>query len=409
MIDNEIQIRKGLPGYIKIVVLITVACFLGIVAFAGITIYGIKSDETASYTEPDTDSAQEDTQPVVQLRSDATGLKVSTSDVSDIVTSVMPAVVSINCTVTYTSYDFWGDAQTYKGTSGGTGFFVSQSKERLFIATNNHVVDGADSIEITMADGASATAEVVGTAPDYDLAVISVALNDLSDETLKSIRIATLGDSDDIAVGSMSIAIGNALGYGQSTTVGYISALNRTLTVDSVDYTLIQTDAAINPGNSGGPLLNIYGQVIGINSVKFASSDVEGMGYAIPISLAIPVINDLVTYETIPEDQIGYLGIVGKDVSQTYAASFNMPVGVYVYKIESDSPARTAGLHEGDIITAINGRSVSTEAGLENRLSHIRAGETIELSVNTLLNGEYVERTVSVTLAKQPKKEKNYR
>ena len=200
----------------------------------------------------------------------------------------------------------------------------------------------------------------------------------------------------------MAIAIGNALGYGQTTTVGYISALDREVTTEGVTNTLLQTDTAINPGNSGGPLINAFGQVIGINSVKYADTSVEGMGYAIPISTAIPIINDLIDDVTLKASEIGYLGIEGKDVSESYSVGFGMPVGVYVYSIAEGSPAASSELRVGDIITAINGRTVKTMSELKNRISRIRAGETVELTVYTIKGGSYNEHTVSVKLATRP-------
>ncbi|MBQ3911984.1 MAG: trypsin-like peptidase domain-containing protein [Lachnospiraceae bacterium] len=329
-------------------------------------------------------------------------LSLSTNDVSAVVETMTPAVVAINCKITYTQESFWGMPQTYSGTASGTGFFVSQSSDKLYIATNNHVVADAQEITVTLCNEKVVPAETVGTDPSYDLAVISVNLSDLSEDDLAAVRIASLGDSDTITVGSMSIAIGNALGYGQSTTVGYISALNREVTVEGNTNSLIQTDTAINPGNSGGPLLNVHGQVIGINSVKYSDTSVEGMGYAIPINTAIPIINDLIDDVTLDASEIGYLGIEGKDVTESYSTGFGMPVGVYVFSIAPNSPAAASELREGDIITAINGRKVSTMEDLKNRISKIRAGETAELTVQTIRAGRYEEHTVTVTLAKRP-------
>ena len=334
--------------------------------------------------------------------SQAGTLSLSTSDVSAVSEALTPAVVAINCTGTYTQENMWGIPMTYQGTSSGTGFFVSQSSSKLYITTNNHVVDGTDTISVTLCNGSSISAEIVGTDKDYDLAVISINISDLSSEDLNTIRIASLGNSDDVTVGEMSIAIGNALGYGQSTTVGYISALNREVTTEGTTNSLIQTDTAINPGNSGGPLINVYGQVIGINSVKYADTSVEGMGYAIPINTAIPIINDLIEDVTLADSEIGYLGIEGKDVSESYSKGFGMPIGIYVFSIAENSPAASSELREGDIITAINGRSVKTMAELKNRISRIRAGETIELTVYTIKNGTYSEHTVTVTLSRRP-------
>ncbi len=329
-------------------------------------------------------------------------LSLSTSDVSAITECMTPAIVEINCRTIYTQTDFFGRQRQYEGSSSGTGFFVSQSSSKLFIATNNHVVDGASSITVTMASGSTVNADIVGTDSGYDLAVISINLGDLKSEDLNTIRIASLGDSDDVEVGDLSVAIGNALGYGISTTVGYISALDREVTVENATNKYIQTDTAINPGNSGGPLINAYGQVIGITSVKVASTNVEGIGYAIPITTAIPIINDLITEVTLDESEMGYLGIEGKDITEAYSTGFGMPMGVYVFNIVENSPAATSNLRQGDIITAINGRNVTTMTDLRNRISRIRAGETVELTVYTIRNGAYEEHTVTVTLAHRP-------
>lgn len=393
---------------IRILLLLSIAVIIGFAGCTGYRIYRMVHEDqkhSGIIEAPVRDEAETkdiaDAEPT-SLPFDSIN-KVTTADISSVVDCVMPSVVSISCTTRYTYYSFFGFPEEYEGTSEGTGFFVSQNSSKLYIATNNHVVAEADTLSVTMCDGSEAPAEVVGTDSQYDLAVISVNIDDLSDDTLKTIRIASIGDSDDISVGSMSVAIGNALGYGQTTTVGYISALNRDVTVDGITKALVQTDAAINPGNSGGPLLNLYGQVIGINSVKYASSEVEGMGYAIPINDAVPIINDLIGYVTLAEHEMGYIGIEGKDISQNYALSFNMPLGVYVYSIVEDSPAADSELCVGDIITAINERKITTMEQLSNRISHIRAGSTVTLTVETLINGTYVEHDITLVLANRPR------
>ncbi len=333
-------------------------------------------------------------------------IKVSTSDYSGLVDAVMPAVVKIECETTVDYMTFFGTTETYKSKSGGTGFFVTQDRSKIYIATNNHVVENADSIKITLNNSTEVLAETVGTDKYYDLAVISINRSDLSEKDFDAIRIANLGSSDssNLSVGSVAIAIGNALGYGQSTTVGYISALNRTVTIEGNTKELIQTDAAINPGNSGGPLLNTYGQVIGINSVKYASSEVEGIGYAIPIDEAVPVINDLISSETLQESEMGYLGIKGKDISESYSEGFKMPIGVYISEIEENSAASESDLKPGDIITKVNGRSVKTMAELVERLNRIRAGEPVKITACTLIGGSYVPREITIILKNRPSK-----
>ena len=402
--------KKAGKIILRIMLIVALAIIVGFGGSIGYQVYRAKSAE-----EPSTvigspvineiggsDRGYDVLTPTAVPDSQISPLSLSTNDVSAVVECMTPAVVAINCKITYTQESFWGMPQTYSGTASGTGFFVSQSSDKLYIATNNHVVADAQEITVTLCNESVIPAEIVGTDPSYDLAVISLNISDLSDEDLSAIKIASLGDSDSVTVGSMSIAIGNALGYGQSTTVGYISALDREVTVEGNTNTLIQTDTAINPGNSGGPLLNVHGQVIGINSVKYADTSVEGMGYAIPINTAIPIINELIEDVTLDPSEAGYLGIEGKDVTESYATGFGMPVGVYVFAIAPDSPAASSQLREGDIITAINGRKVTTMEDLRNRISKIRAGETVELTVYTIAAGKYNEHTVTVTLSSRP-------
>lgn len=327
---------------------------------------------------------------------------VTVMDVSSVVENVMPAIVAINSSSTLTQYDFFGRAYNNEVSGSGSGIIIGQSNSEILIVTNNHVVDGATAIEIVFDDETKAVATLKGAEASSDLAVVSVNINDLSDETKKNIKIATLGNSDDVKTGEMAIAIGNALGYGQSVTVGYISALNREVTVDNVTLNLLQTDAAINPGNSGGALLNANGEVIGINSVKYTDTDVEGIGYAIPISDAIPIINELMNREELDETESGYLGITGQDIDETASKTFNMPEGLLVSTVSEGSPADTAGLNRGDIITGVNGKTITGMSDLRTFLSYTRAESTVELTVSVLENGEYVEKTLEVTLGYRP-------
>jgi serine protease Do len=323
------------------------------------------------------------------------------SDVSGIVDEVMPSIVAINATVTTTASDFFGRAYSQDAQSSGSGIIIGQNASTLLIVTNNHVIDGATSVEITFADKKTATAEVKGADSNADIAVLSVKMKDLSADTIKAIKVATLGDSSKVEAGDMAIAIGNALGYGQSVTVGYISAVNREVELENNKMTLLQTDAAINPGNSGGALLNTEGQVIGINSVKYASTEVEGMGYAIPISDAIPMINQLMNREAVSAGEQGYLGIAEnqvQDVTEDISQSYNMPVGIYVNEVVKSSPAAKAGLEAGDIITGIDDFSVKTVDDLKNVLSYKKAGEEVSLKVQKKENGAYVEKSLQVTL-----------
>jgi len=322
-------------------------------------------------------------------------------DVSDVVEAVMPSIVAVNGTVIQQYSNFFGQSQSYETSSSGSGIIVGQNDTELLIATNNHVVDSATSLEVVFIDNITVSAVVKGTDSDSDLAVIAVMLADIPADTLAQIKIATLGDSDNLKVGQGAIAIGNALGYGQSVTVGYISAINREVTVDNVTRNLIQTDAAINPGNSGGALINIYGEVIGINAAKYTSTDVEGMGYAIPISNAQEILSDLMNKTTkiaVDTDQQGFLGIQGQNIDEQMAASYGMPKGVYVYQILENSPADHSDLMAKDVITKFDGEKVTTMSDIQELLTYYEGGASIHLTVQRLVDGQYVEVDVEITL-----------
>ena len=319
-------------------------------------------------------------------------------DVSTVVENAMPFIVSIRSEVVQMSQDIFGRGREQVAVGAGSGIIIGQSSKELLLVTNEHVISDARKITVTFDDGSEHDAALKGSDVNSDLAVLSIKLAELSKETKAHIRIASLGNSDNLQTGAMTIAIGNALGYGQSTTVGYISATERTITVNNVERILIQTDAAINPGNSGGALLNVRGEVIGINSVKYASEEVEGIGYAIPISEAIPIINDLMSREELTEKEAGFLGIQGQTVTSSYSLRFGIPVGVYINAVESGSPAAEAGLKNGDIIVKINGRSVSTTDELQTILDYTRAGSSITVTVSTVSGREYVEVDYPVTL-----------
>jgi serine protease Do len=327
-----------------------------------------------------------------------------TSDVSSVVENVMPSIVAINSVVTNVSSDFFGREYSEDVAGSGSGIIIGQNDTEILIATNNHVIANAKSVEIVFADNTKATAMVKGAAANSDLAVVSVNINDLSDDTISQIKIATLGDSNSLKLGEMAIAIGNALGYGQSITVGYVSALDREVTIDGITLKVLQTDAAINPGNSGGALLNAKGEVIGINSVKYVDDSVESIGYAIPISDAIPIINQLMNRTTLAENEKAYLGIKGKDVTDAYAQGFGMPIGVYVGDISKGSPAEKAGIVVGDIIVSINDIAIETMADLQEVLSYTKAGTTGNVVVKSLTDGQYVEKTINVTFGSVPAK-----
>lgn len=329
------------------------------------------------------------------------------TDVSDIVKEVMPSIVAITNVSIAEYQSFWGGRQTYEVPSCGSGIIVSQSDKYLYVVTNNHVVEGANSLTVTFNDESTVSAEVRGTDPSTDLAVIQIDLASIEEETRTNIKVATLGDSDALLVGEASIAIGNALGYGQSVTTGCISALNREVTVSdsasSTNYTaeLIQTDAAINPGNSGGALLNAAGEVVGINSVKYSDTDVEGIGYAIPINTASPIIEDLITKEKVDASDSAFLGIAGVDVTDDVANTYHMPTGIHVAQVTEGSAAEQAGILVGDIITAFDGKKITSMEELSTRMQYYKAGEEVEVTLKRASDGVYEEQTVTVKLGKK--------
>ena len=329
-----------------------------------------------------------------------------TSDVSGIVEQAMPSIVSITNMSIQEVQNFFGQTQEQESESLGSGIIIQQSDTELLIATNNHVVEGADTLTVTFVDEENVEANIKGTDPSKDLAIVAVPLESIKDSTMETIAIATLGDSNEVQVGEPAIAIGNALGYGQSVTTGIISATNRQIDMDGFDSELIQTDAAINPGNSGGALLNANGAVIGINTAKINSSVAEGMGYAIPISDASEVLTNLMNRETrerVSDEARGYLGITGQDVSSDIGEAYNMPTGVYISEVTKGSGAEQAGLSRGSIITGMEGVTIDSMETLRDQLSYYAVGETVELTVQVPASGgEYEEQTVSVTLGANP-------
>ena len=329
-----------------------------------------------------------------------------TSDVSDIVEKVMPSVVSITNMSVSEVQSFFGGTQLQESESAGSGIIVGQNDNELLIVTNNHVVEGSDTLTVSFIDEQSVGANIKGTQPTKDLAVVAVPLSDIPEETSEKIAVATLGNSDELKVGEPAIAIGNALGYGQSVTSGIVSAKDRDIKMEGFDSTLIQTNAAINPGNSGGPLLNANGEVIGINTVKLNQEAVEGMGYAIPISDAGEEITNLMNRETrvkIDEKDRGYLGIQGVDVTSDSSKMYNMPIGVYVSKLIEGGGAEKAGITKGSIITKFGGASIEGMQSLQEQLQYYKKGETVEVTLMIpQKNGEYAEETASVELGKRP-------
>lgn len=328
------------------------------------------------------------------------------SDVSQVVENTMPSVVSITgmYKVEEDYFGFGGFGGFYpesESEGSGSGIIVGQNDTELLVATNNHVVEDATSLSVQFIDDTTAEAVVKGTNADVDLAVIAIALDDIPAETRNSIKVATLGDSEELKVGEPVIAIGNALGYGQSVTTGVVSATNREYTMEENTAFLIQTDAAINPGNSGGALLNSIGEVVGINSCKIGGSTIEGMGYAIPISTAKPIIEELMTKTTrtkVDETQKGYLGIVGISVTDDVQQAYGMPEGVYVTQVLENTAAANAGLVKGDIIVSFDGEDISTMEELTSLLECYEKGSTVEIKVMQGSPTGYQEKTLTVTL-----------
>ena len=322
--------------------------------------------------------------------------------VTELAKNNLPCVVSITNTSVKQLRDMWGNGiREYEDVSRGSGIIIGQTDEELLIATNAHVVNGADSITVGFIDSEIYDATVKGEDTEIDLAVIGVKMSDIKDETLKEIKVAVIGDSDALQVGEQVVAIGNAVGYGQSVTTGIVSALERDIPDDDSETYYIQTDAAINPGNSGGALINMKGEVIGINTAKIMSTYVEGMGYAIPMNTANPTIEALMNRKSrdkVDEDKAGYLGISGVSVDAQTSKMYGIPEGIYLQEVIKDSPAEDAGLLKGDIIKKFDNVSVSTIADLRSKLDYYEAGEKVDVTFCRQEDGEYVDKTVTVTL-----------
>lgn len=336
---------------------------------------------------------------------------VVTSDVSDVVEEVMPSIVSITSMSVEEVQGFFGGTYQKKSAGAGTGIIIGENDSELLIVTNNHVVENSDTLTVTFIDETSVEANIKGAGADYDVAVIAVPAGSIQPETLGALKVATLGDSTELKVGEPAIAIGNALGYGQSVTTGVISALDRSVaatdsrtgqTIEN-SVNLIQTDAAINEGNSGGALVNVNGEVVGINSAKLIGDNVEGIGYAIPISDVSDLIRGLMNQETkekVDEDNRGMIGIIGISVSDAFSQQIDLPAGVYVTEVTEGGGADKAGMTKGCIITAINGSSVDSMDALQEQLQYYAKGETVTLTIQIpQTNGEYEEQTVAVRLS----------
>lgn len=368
--------------------LVAGACFVG-VSVAKDKLYPSTADRIE--TTSGTTSAKSETS--------SSGSSSSNSNVASVVNEVMPSVVSITSTIQSSNYYGFG---TQESEGAGSGFIVAKTKDSLMIATNNHVVSDATSLTVGFVDDTTAKATVVGTDSSADLAVISVKIKDIKDSTASKIKVATLGSSDDLKVGEEVVAIGNALGYGQSVTTGVVSAKNREVSLTDGTMNLLQTDAAINPGNSGGVLINMDGQVVGINNAKLEDTSVEGMGYAIPITTAKTILTDLMNASSVSTKDAAFLGVVGRDINESYSSALGIPSGIYVSQVVSGSPAEKAGISAGDVITKFEGNNVSTMSGLKEKLALKKANTKVKITFKRAnQSGTYEEKTVTVTLGKK--------
>ena len=378
---------------------VAMALVFGLIA--GGTMYGVNAAANRLYSQNH----------ISQTDTTEASTSESSSGVAQVADNAMPSVVTISTMSVEEMRSFFGGTQQYEVEGAGTGVIIGENDTELLIATNNHVVEGASSLSVGFIDESTVSAEIKGTDAENDLAVISVKLSDISTDTMNQIKIASIGDSDELQLGEQVVAIGNALGYGQSVTSGYVSALNRDLSLtdesgNTINSTgLIQTDAAINPGNSGGALLNMNGELIGINEAKSGTTSsgttVDNIGFAIPINKAQESLQNLMNQETrekVSEDQASYIGIQGASVSSDEQEKFSIPAGVVVASVVEDGPAAQAGIQEGDIITELDGRSVSSIEGLQDTLQYYAAGETVDIVVQRADNGSYQEQTLSITL-----------
>ncbi len=388
--------KKGAPKWVKMV---CYGLIIGVTASAAFQTSNIVAGKLLGTKDAEKSAVKQESVNNTKLTTVSDG--TVESDVAEITKNAMPSVVSITNMSVQQVLSFFGGVQERTSESAGSGIIIGQNDTELLIVTNNHVVEGSDTLTVSFIDEESVEANVKGTDANRDLAVVAVELSKIKDSTRDKIAVATLGDSEQIQVGEEVIAIGNALGYGQSVTKGIVSATGRS--IDGIDSSLIQTDAAINPGNSGGALLNAKGEVIGINTAKAAMNAVEGMGYAIPVSEAQATIEGLMNRETrtkVAEEERGYIGIVnGEDVTQDVSEMYGMPMGVYVSETARGSGADKAGITKGTVITALNGISVNGMEALKEQLQYYRIGETVTLTIETPgKGGEYESKDVEVTL-----------
>lgn len=391
---------KGASRWAKVV---CTGLVFGVVASAAFQASNIVAGKVLGTTQTTNKTAKTTTTANSAKLTTSSNSSSGTANVTEVAKNAMPSIVSITNMSVQEVQNFFGGTQKQKSESAGSGIIVGQNDSELLIVTNNHVVEGSSTLTVTFIDEESVEADIKGTDSDKDLAVVAVPLSKIKDSTMNKIAVATLGDSDKTQVGDQVIAIGNALGYGQSVTTGIVSAKERTM--DSYDGKLLQTDAAINPGNSGGALLNANGEVIGINSAKIATETVEGIGYAIPVSDVSDLITNLMNQKTktkVAESERGYIGIKGVDVTSDSAQMYNMPTGVYVSEVISGGGAEKAGITKGAVITGIEGTTVDGMDALQEQLQYYKAGEKVKITVQTQSkNGEYEKKDDEVTLGKQ--------
>ena len=416
--NRKLKIKKMMKKGATISLCAVLAGGIGVGAYEGINYFSgaqsvqaaTDSSENLTLMKSDKKSNKDSEDTEDTKSSDTKG----SLDVSDVAEEAMPSVVAITTKSVQEVQDYYSmfgsqyaPSQEQEVEGSGSGIIIGKTDSELLIATNYHVVDGADTLSVAFADGNAYEATVKGFDENEDLAVVSVATKDVSDDTMDAIAVAKIGSSDDLKIGEQVVAIGNALGYGQSVTSGWVSALNRDIsTEDSEASGLIQTDAAINPGNSGGALLNMKGEVIGINAAKYADSQVEGMGYAIPISKAEPILEELMNRETRDKvedsSKVGYMGIKAADLTTEAIQMYNMPAGAFLTEVTEGGAADKAGIKKGDIIVKLDGQKVSGKDDLVSKLQYYESGETIEVVIARADSGEYKEQTVEVTLGSKP-------
>ena len=412
--------KNGKSGIIAAIVIALTIGILGGAVFAAVRTLSSHVMSADEFAQPSEEIELPETQPEESIQEAAPTLtpaaptepetqqKAVTGDMSvaDVAEMSMPAMVSITTISVQQVYSFFGQSEYREVPSAGSGIIVGQTETELLVATNDHVISGAKELSVVFVDEEVVEGVVKGTDEKNDLAIVAVNLEDIKEETKGKIRVISIGDSDEVRIGEEVVAIGNALGFGQSVSAGVVSAINRTVTLEDGDHVLMQTDAAINPGNSGGALLNMRGELIGINEIKYVSEDTEGIGYAIPITFAKPILDELMNRETrtkVKEGESGYLGITCITVTEEYASAYRIPIGVFVDTVQENEAAAKAGVQPRDIITKIDGIAVTTSQGLVEQLKYYAAGETVTLTVSRLMeDNEYKEIELEVTLGKRP-------